>query len=514
MAPPTTLANGIVVTPGSSSGGVATGNSSLFDCPNANIVVNDGDPIPAGGTVEIFIDFVDHDGNFITSGFAGLAANVGNVEYQDTDGVRNRYLYTSPSNGPTTESTVNFTWGEPGNLCQYSAILEAYPESSGTTSDDPIGLQFNGVKFADIQNQGLTFPTGPLGSENNWSIVNNLTVRKIGPGLHSYAKRLAINADNTKYMLTSDTGQTQIIDVTDHSVIGDAGLNSESTLDQIDPDVVWGMQGSQYHKYTISTNTLTPISGVNGGSFIGNGEGRPSYGGGRVALNSGGLISVYDINVAGNSGTLLYTLTEAFDYATISSLGNYLITHDTGVLKVFNGATGAHLYDYHHILDHTDMGVDAEGRELIVFIGSGEPFWIDLETGKAYKWQFTPSAPWWIINGHVSGLASHQRPGWFYFTSVNRTDTSVANASSFAAKAQRKSVETPTNHNTAGAVPGANFTFGLFESEFADLFEWWGDSGASSVAFADQPHGAPSPDGTQMIITHNNGTSLDDYLVF
>ena len=147
---PTTLANGMMITPAAQ----ATGDSSLFDCPNANIVVNDGNPIPCGATVEIFIDWIDHDGNRVTSGFEGLTSDVGaDPQFQDNDGVRNRYLYTSPSNGPITESTVNFTWGEPGSLCEYSAVLEACPEVTGGGSSGDLASQREGYA------EGITIPT-------------------------------------------------------------------------------------------------------------------------------------------------------------------------------------------------------------------------------------------------------------------------------------------------------------------------------------------------------------------
>jgi pectate lyase len=100
----------------------------LFDCAAANVIVNNGGPISCPSVVPIELNWIDCNGDRVTSGFQGLQTDFGTVSFQeDLGNGRNLYQWSifGATAGPTT---ANFTYGDPDNLCTFAVVVPACEE--------------------------------------------------------------------------------------------------------------------------------------------------------------------------------------------------------------------------------------------------------------------------------------------------------------------------------------------------------------------------------------------------
>jgi len=169
------------------------------------------------------------------------------------------------------------------------------------------------------------------------------------------------------------------------------------------------MVGANLETYNVESGARSRLPNAPTGS-IGAGEGAPSDDFRYWAVLNGATVYVYDRTAAAVISTL--NLGTSPNNVTMSRKGGYVIVQysargagQTQGTWLFNrsGARVRQLWDAPH---HMDPGVDAQGNEVAVSVGSGLVDLVDLASGLHRSLAKLPSVWPWV--GHVTC----RQPGW------------------------------------------------------------------------------------------------------
>jgi len=128
-----------------------------------------------------------------------------------------------------------------------------------------------------------------------------------------------------------------------------------------------------------------------------------------------------------------------------------------------------------------------------------------LETGDAFVFNVSRN---WLVNGHVSGIASVNRGGRFYFSNGDAGDGTATDNAIFVLRA------VPTKKPASFDRGGVVYNYPVFASG-DDRLEWWGGSGAVHPStYVTESQTTVSADGTKVITAHKHpGTGLRSYVL-
>ncbi|WP_055444750.1 T9SS type A sorting domain-containing protein [Lacinutrix himadriensis] len=357
------------------------------------------------------------------------------------------------------------------------------------------------VLLSTVNYQSYEAPTGSL-PEYLESFTENLSGSKItrisdknvfGTSSqrirHNYAKDQTWNSDGTLIKLAGYPAA--ILDGETFDFLYWRDIPSYGRWANTEPNYMYGTSGNKFVKYNVSDNsrvTLNTFSDYASVDF-GFGEGNQSNDDKYVGLigkngNDKTLI-VYDIELDQIVGTKNVGSNGNLDWFSISQLGNFAVVSwaDNG-----SGSTqGFKSYDINlnneiHVNSHTehaDLGVDANGNEVIVSY-NGPEGWNEgsyvysarLDGGGVTNLFEYPGGIW---GGHIS-CRNTDRPGWAYVSEQCCTSHDVASREIFAIKLDDSGiVERYTKHHnnvdpgymhSAMAVPNRNGTKILFASNW------------------------------------------------
>ena len=293
-------------------------------------------------------------------------------------------------------------------------------------------------------------------------------------GVHSYSKRQAWNADETKIDISR-----KILDVeNNYKVLETHPLSGERNWSNINPNVLYGLSRNPtklntFSKYNISTGKVTHLREfiVYESCTIGDYEGSLSVDDNYVLLackNSNGKKELVSYDIANNEVLGKISAASDFNWGSFAQSGKYII--------VENNAPGQNkkrelvrydknLENKKVILDtseHGDLGLDDNGDDVYVFMAWDIISYVRLRDGALTELSITNRAG----NGHVSCRAI-KRPGWCYISTRNQ-------------------------HQRIAAVK---------ISEKDSVVEVWGFSKSSSHNYDAQPKASVSPSGRKIIFS-------------
>ena len=469
------------------------------------------------GQHRITVFLLDCQGNGLTAPTTPLVPSVGTVDFVSAGTSSQAAVFNYNPANSTTSTTVTFSLatldGNPDDQC--SIDIPHLPcttvEKQGFPTAEPPEIGPWNIQQVFPQGAGAT-TTWFVGA-NNTDPVKVTCITNNVPGAekqHAYAKRGAINCDNTKVLIVGfNGGGSCVVDVAT-GVQTALSFSGEVSFSAVDPNKIIGLLGNdQLSCYDCSTGQYDDYVGVTG-ETMGQGEGRPSHNDDCIVLESGDVYTAWDLT----TNTVKATINgNGANWGGISPTGNYIVlsyptaSPDYFDVYDFNGNFQFSSFGPAGQLEHGDLAQDCNGQDIYTSIGFGEPYWVDLATGKMYKWTFTNAQ--WIINGHVSGIGSVKRPGYVGFSSTDPNSSGGEAAAGDLFMAQACPTNTPATFLNA-----PNFTnpAGICLAASSDA-EYWGSSGATNSLYINQPKAAVSPDGTAFITTHFNGIVSNDYLV-
>jgi len=275
---------------------------------------------------------------------------------------------------------------EQGNLLPDPATV-----GPNVTESDARVLMFPKNSATDIVLGDLELQTFPAhGSVASWNIdgdtINVESISSSADLRHTYSRLNAIDSSNTFVVLYSNgsnvvrnlkTG-SEVVLTSDH-----VGRSFSTTR----PGILFGLKAGKWNEYDAVNNKYTEFSAITG-STVGQGEGRPSHDGSRVALREGSNIVVYDL---ANETRLMTMPMGSLNWFGVSSSGDYLIVdrNPNADLEVYDVASGHLMFkrqapggSFH---EHADVGVDSNGDDIIVFIGYGDPYWCKRQPNLTLK---------------------------------------------------------------------------------------------------------------------------------
>lgn len=263
-----------------------------------------------------------------------------------------------------------------------------------------------------------------------------------------------------------------------------------------DPNYMYGTSGNRFNKFNVITNsteTLRVFSEYSSVDF-GYGEGNQSNDDryvGIVANRGGGdkTLIVYDILNDVITGSLDVDDASDLDWFSVSQLGNYAVAqwHENGFgpkqgIKSYSldMTNETHVYE---ISQHGDIGIDANGNEVVIEYGN-DPVW-DTDhslfmarldgSGVTMLFPYVDGRGIW--GGHIS-TRNIDRPGWAYVSEQCCTSNDPASREIFAIKLDNSgTIErytkhhndvSPGNGHSTMAVPNRDGTKILFASNWND----------------------------------------------
>lgn len=324
---------------------------------------------------------------------------------------------------------------------------------------------------------------------------------------HNYSSNAVWNSDGS--LIKLNIKPARILNDSDYSIAYTRDLPSWSCWSNINPDLMYGTQNAnEFVSYNVKTNKRTVLHKFNSYTdlSIGLGEGNQDRLDKYICLigkdlNGNGNIIIYDIQTNSIIATKNLGDISKLDWASVSPLGNYVVAcwFDDGEGE----NQGYHIYDIHlvnkrHLYaesEHSDMGIDANGDEVLVAIGNNIVWktnhyiaMVRLKDGLLKPLFYDePTKPTGIWGGWVS-CRNIKRDGWAYI-SENRASNDVMANEIFAIKldyTNNNIVQRFGNHHSntqdvknayyhgARACVNPDGTKICFDSNFGDrkLMEW------------------------------------------
>ncbi len=260
---------------------------------------------------------------------------------------------------------------------------------------------------------------------------------------HEYSRRPAFNVDSSRAVMTSSNGFLHLYQVgadgsfTYSHILDQIGTaNSEPNWHPTDPNLIYVLNpfgvGMQIHLYDVrdqslqSTTDLGSVIQALGGGFATadraytGKEGRPSRDGNIWCFTvfSGeswemrGMVA-YDLSL--NQIVASRETSEWIDAISASVNGDYCVALGGNGIRSYPISDNQFntFRQIHQQVEHTDMALDADGRDVLVYIDSlndGHIKAVDLATGETAMllntWDISPPPA-----AHMSGIG-YAQPGW------------------------------------------------------------------------------------------------------
>lgn len=338
---------------------------------------------------------------------------------------------------------------------------------------------------------------------------------------NEYSRIQSFNADGSLIMVFSTAGDWYIYDGFNLTPIGQIPVSVEPRWDADDPDLVYFTDESRLMSYRISTGFISVVHefandfpGENIAAVWTRYEGSPTnnsrYWGLMVEDEDWRPTNllIYDLESDQVIARREVDPDRDIDSVTISPLGNYFLAFhddycDPGDLGEEAHSCGLMVYDRNlengrgllRIIGHSDLVLDADGREVLVFqdIDTDYISMLNLENGAVtplWPIDFSHSA----IGLHFSGNA-FQLPGWILVSTYNgtRPSTTWMDDQVFAVELKR-----------GGRVVRLAHTHSLVDQQ--QEHDYWAE-----------PHASVNLDFTRILFTSNWGRSgsaeVDMYLI-
>jgi len=314
---------------------------------------------------------------------------------------------------------------------------------------------------------------------------SGVTITRVTPdesfGTHSYSRRQAWNADETKIDI-----KRKILDATNnYSVLLTHSLSSERIWSNIDPNLIYGLatapKRNNFAKYDVATKTRTILRTFTeyDACTIGEYEGSISNNDRYVVLScedsSGGkdLIS-YDIEEDAVLGKI--RADSDLNWVSFSQSGKFILVEnnapgnslDEELVRYDKFFKGKEVLTDNRA--HGDLGIDENGDDVFVMIFWDTISYIRLRDGLRVELSVTNRAG----NGHVSCRAI-RRPGWCYISSRDQQQRIAA----------------------------------VKISQNESVVELWGFSKATSSKYGNQPQASVSPSGEKVIFSSDWWSTLN-----
>ncbi len=268
---------------------------------------------------------------------------------------------------------------------------------------------------------------------------------------NEYSRVQSFNADGSLIMVFSTSGNWYIYDAWDFSPSGSIPIDVEPRWDSSDPDLLYFITESQLMAYSVSTGSIHVIHnfkddlpGEDLAMVWSRYEGSPS-----INSRYWGLMAedkdwhpvallVYDLENDQVIAKRKVDPEKDIDSVSISPLGNYFLAfHDDYCDEDVQGneanPCGLMVYDRElqkgnnliRIIGHSDLALDANGREVLVYQDLDTDYisMLELDNGKITPLlpiDFSSSA----LGFHFSGNAV-QVPGWILVSTSNGAQPSA-----------------------------------------------------------------------------------------
>ncbi len=350
----------------------------------------------------IELPWTNCQGDYALTNFTPLTSNNGTITFAGNDDPNNptvNYLDWDPVSS-TNDQMVTFNFGAGNTLCTIEVILRACEDVNEKTfpSGQSSSTLLDGGSLA-LPNLGGTLQT-----------AFDTTIRCIANGRHTYSRRLATNADNTKLLLSN--GQIYNISSNPANFVTTIPLNSESVWSMTDPNLIYGVNSAtqEFQSYNCSSGVLTSL-GPNNVTSIGSFEGQVSANG-IVVLGIGGSpslpaqLQVWDIFSGSMLGTL--PIPGNYDNASVSNDGSCIFVHDVQNLGggIFSGTgtiyTTPNLNPIQVPVDvgHGDFAKDCNGDTVFAYFNNniGRIQYINCQSGVITTLNYGVGG-----GGHLSG---------------------------------------------------------------------------------------------------------------
>lgn len=420
-------------------------------------------------------------------------------------------------------------------LCNIATISgQSYPAQN----------QLPNVSYQPYQQPGTALPgyldtfTEPLSGSSITRITDSNTFGVTGQRLrHNYSKDQTWNSDETLIKMAGYPAA--ILDAETYEFLYWSDIPSYGRWSNLQPNIMFGTDGNTFVSHNVNTNrrtllhTFSDYASVDFGYGEGNQDKFDRYVGliGKNGNNT--TLIVYDIinnvikgtkNIGSNGNQL--------DWFSVSQLGGFAVaqyktggTSATQGIKSYaiNMTNERHIY---HNPAHGDMGVDQNGKEVIVEYGgesewnSGYSLYMARLDGQGVTKLFPYINGKGIWGGHIS-TRNTNRPGWAYISEQCCPTNPVAPAEIFAIKLDNSgTIERYGKHNSAPStylhetqvVPNRNGTKMIFASNWNDS-RVIGQSGSPSfvLEYPQASQGMTVNAGNDIAICLGQSTNLTAY---
>jgi hypothetical protein len=327
---------------------------------------------------------------------------------------------------------------------------------------------------------------------------------------NEYSRVQSFNADGSLVIVFTTDGNWYLYDAVSLQPLGQLPIWHEPRWDAEDPDLLYFTEETRLLSYRISNGQqqivhefAKDIPGQNLAAVWTKYEGSPSFDGrywGLMAEDQEWMtvaLLIYDVE-ANQIVAMRETPPAEIDSVTISPLGTYFLAFydnycEHGQLGTDANPCGFMVYDSNlengrgllRIIGHSDVALDAEGNEVIVYqdIDTDNIAMLDLASGEItplWSIDFSHSA----IGFHFSGQAFHM-PGWVLVSTSNgaRPSKTWMDDQIFAVELLE-----------GGRVARFAHTHSLYDENIEH--DYWAE-----------PHGSVNRDFTRIVFTSNWGRS-------
>ncbi len=337
---------------------------------------------------------------------------------------------------------------------------------------------------------------------------------------NEYSRVQSFNADESRLLVFTTEGNWYLYDALSLQPIGQLPIWHEPRWDAEDPDLLYFTEGTRLMSYRVSAGLLHVVHEFTDdiprqslSAVWMRYEGSPSIDGrywGLMAEDQEWMtiaLLIYDMEVD-KVVAMRETLPSEIDSVTISPLGNYYLAYydhdcENGQLGYDDNPCGLMVYDRDladgrgllRIIGHSDLALDADGQEVLVYQDIDTDFisMLDLSDGEIttlWPIDFSHSA----LGFHFSGQA-FSVPGWVLVSTSNGTHPSSTwmDDQIFALELLE-----------AGRVIRLAHTHSIYDESIEH--DYWAE-----------PHASVNRDFTQIVFTSNWGRSgseqVDMYVI-